>query len=483
MAVETKLPSAAAVSPREFLRLIRRSLAGRRRPPQDEINALVLGWLRHHPSADASKLLPKLTADLARFKSVQSAWNLLSFLEVALKQRRPQIGIYDHAFHFIGGAQKYGATIAQTLQDEFEITLIANKPVDMKDLEAWYGLDLSRCRVKILPLPFFEEKGRHPQIIDPGQVDTSGENPFHAVSRESGSYDIFVNNGMLEMVYPAANTSLFICHFPERERSRFFYVGRYTEIVHNSLYTARWIEKRWGLKPSKHIYPPVDMEPATFPPEKDNVILSVSRFDIGGNKQQLDMIKVFQEMTKNEPRMAAGWKLVLVGGSPGENPYLERIHEHLRQTNASDIELKVNIRASEVKAAYGRAKLFWHFCGLGQTDPGKVEHFGMTVAEAMQNGCVPVVFRGGGQIEIVEEGTSGFLFSSPQELVHKTIGLLADPARLKEMSGRAHERGTAFRREVFADTVRTYFRSILETRFPRVDLPGNAQANPERRVV
>jgi glycosyltransferase involved in cell wall biosynthesis len=464
------LRRAAETSSREFSRLIRRSLKERKKISQDAVNSLVLRWLRSHPAREICRLMPKLVDDLARHKSIQSAWNLLSFLEVALGLRRPRVGIYDHAFHYIGGAQKYGSTIAQTLQEDFEVTLLANKPVAVADLQAWYGLDLSRCRLKIVPLPFFEEKGRHPQIIDAGQVDTSGENPFHDVGRESGNYDIFVNNGMLEMVYPLANTSLFICHFPEREKSRFFYVGRYTEIVHNSLYTAHWIEKRWGLRPHKHIYPPVDMEPAAFPLKKDNIILSVSRFDVGGNKQQLEMIKVFQEMVKSQPRKLAGWKLVLVGGSPGNNPYLERIQDHLRQSPAAEVELKVNISASELKSVYERAKLFWHFCGLGQTDPAKVEHFGMTVAEAMQNGCVPVVFGGGGQTEIVEDGLSGLLFSSEKELIDKTLGLLENPARLEEMSGHSHQRGRAFRREVFADVVRTYFRGLLAARFAEADL-------------
>jgi glycosyltransferase involved in cell wall biosynthesis len=270
---------------------------------------------------------------------------------------------------------------------------------------------------------------------------------------------------MLEMVYPLANTSLFICHFPEREKSPFFYVDRYTEIVHNSLYTARWIEKRWNLRPHKHIYPPADMEPAAFPLEKENIILSVSRFDIGGNKQQLEMIRVFQKLAQNRPRELAGWKLVLVGGSPPDNSYLERIKDHLRQTPAGGIELRVNIAASELRFAFQRAKLFWHFCGLGQSDPAKVEHFGMTVVEAMQNGCVPVVFRGGGQTEIVEDGTSGFLFSSENELIEKTLGLLENPARLEEMSGRAHKRGKKFSREVFSASVRDYFDAFLATRF------------------
>jgi glycosyltransferase involved in cell wall biosynthesis len=231
------------------------------------------------------------------------------------------------------------------------------------------------------------------------------------------------------------------------------------------LCTARWIEKRWGLTPHKHIYPPVDMEPAAFPLKKENIILSVSRFDEGGNKQQLDMIRVFQDFVRSRPRETAGWKLVLVGGSPSHNPYLERIQAHLQRSPSAEVELKVNVSASELKSEYEQAKIFWHFCGLGQTDPAKVEHFGMTVAEAMQNGCVPVVFRGGGQTEIVEDSLSGFLFSSEKELTEKTLGLMGNPVRLEEMSGRAHQRGRAFRREAFSDAVRSYFQGLLASRF------------------
>ena len=461
-----KLRRTAGTSPRKFRRLLRRSLDEGKRIPQDALNPLVLNWLRSHPAAKISRILPGLVEDLARYQGIQAAWNLVSFLEVSLGLRRPRVGIYDHALHYIGGAQKYGSTIAQTLQDDFEVTFLANKPVAITDLEAWYGLDLSRCRIKVVPLPYFEGQGFHPQIVDAGEVDTTrDENPFHPVSRVSGDYDIFVNNGMLEMVYPLANTSLFICHFPERDRSRFFYVGRYTEIVHNSRYTALWIEKRWGLRPHKHIYPPVDMEPAEFPLQKENVILSASRFDVGGNKQQLEMVRIFQKMRRDHPRQLAGWKLVLAGGSPADNAYLDKIRKHLRQAPAPEIELKVNVSAADLRSIYGRAKLFWHLCGLGQTDPAKVEHFGMTVAEAMQNGCVPIAFRGGGQTEIVEDGLSGFLFSSEKELVNKTLGLVENPGRIDEMSGLAHQRGRAFRKEVFTASVRDYFRDLLASRF------------------
>jgi len=161
----------------------------------------------------------------------------------------------------------------------------------------------------------------------------------------------------------------------------------------------------------------------------------------------------------------AGWRLVLAGGSPADNAYLDKIRAYLCRSPAPEVELKVNVSASELKSIYGKAKLFWHFCGLGQTDPAKVEHFGMTVAEAMQNGCVPIAFRGGGQTEIVEDGLSGYLFSSEKELVERTLSLVENPARIDEMSEHAHTRGRTFRKEVFTATVRDYFRGLLASRF------------------
>ena len=45
----------------------------------------------------------------------------------------------------------------------------------------------------------------------------------------------------------------------------------------------------------------------------------------------------------------------------------------------------------------------------------------MTTAEAMAGGCVPVVIDRAGQQEIVREGVDGFRWSTPAELIDKTL--------------------------------------------------------------
>jgi glycosyltransferase involved in cell wall biosynthesis len=371
------------------------------------------------------------------------------------------MAIYDHTGHIIGGGQKYGMTVAHALKDIFDITLIVNKELTHKDILDWYHLDLSNCKIKVITLPFFEQFDT-PQL-DPGRVSKRTGNPFHAVSRESGNYDFFINNSMNEMVYPLSNVSSLICHFPERRPRSYFYADRYTHVIYNSKYTAHWIEQKWKFSPHKHIYPPVDMEPGTGEPgKKENTILSVARFEAGGSKKQLDMVKTFIKLNRRSPDLLNDWKLVLVGGSPNENDYLKTIKDTVKKSGAENIELRINISGDELKETYKKAAVFWHLCGLGQTDPSLVEHFGMTIVEAMQNGLVPIVFDGGGQKEIVEHEVNGFRVNSTAQLMAFTKKIMRMPELREKMARSAKERSKAFTRETFEKNVKDFFTAELE---------------------
>jgi len=397
----------------------------------------------------------------AREKGPQAAYNLLLRGEVVAGWRKPSLALYDHTLHLIGGGEKYGCTMAQALQDDFNITLIAHRRISLEDLMEWYDLDLSRCRVKVVPLEFFADKGQGP--INPDLVSARIANPFFAVSRESGNYDFFINNSMMEMVYPLANISLFVCHFPERPKGPYFYAQHYRHLVFNSLYTAEWIRKKWGISPSHHIYPPVDMEPAAGEMRaKENVILSVARFESGGSKQQAEMISAFARLRARAPGALRSWKLVLCGGSDSPNPYLDKIKGILESQPGLPVELRVNIALDELKRQYARAAIFWHLCGLGRTNPAHVEHFGMSTVEAMQNGCLPIVFDGGGQREIVEDGISGFRFPSSGELLAGTLHAVRDPELRQRLGQAARRRGRDFTRAVFADKVRALFGGLAK---------------------
>jgi glycosyltransferase involved in cell wall biosynthesis len=445
---------------KELYRLLKTELSRPGEGGDSDIAAALRRFIAANPEHKTAAALAKVFRHIGRRRGMQNVFNLIKQLEVSFALRKPTLAIYDHTLHLIGGAQKYGCTIAHALQDDFDVTLITNKPVRHCDLQNWYQLDLSRCRILTIAIPFYE--GQNKEHLDPAAITSRKmANPFHLISRESGNHDFFINNSMVEMVYPLAAQSLFICHFPERRPVSYFYVDRYRHIVFNSCYTAGWIQKKWHLKPDIHLYPPVDMNGSVDFSAKENIILSAARFDPGGNKQQLRMVRAFKELAQHRPQDLNGWKLVLAGGSFKDNPYLQRIRQAVAESGLKNIELQVNISASELKTLYQRAKIFWHLCGLYQSAPELVEHFGMTTAEAMQNGCAPVVFAGGGLVEIVEDNVSGLLFSSQDQLARQTLKLITEPQLLQAMAGRACQRGRIFSREVFATRVKTIFAKML----------------------
>lgn len=412
----------------------------------------------------SSPNVPQLKEEINKIKAehgIQAAYNALLRIEAALKLRKPTMAIYDHTGHIIGGGQKYGFTVANALQDIFDITLIVNKEISLRDILEWYHLDLSKCKIKLIEIPFFEQFDS--RQLDPGRISRRMENPFHIISKESGNYDFFINNSMNEMVYPLSNISTVICHFPERRPNSFFYTDRYTHVIYNSKYTAHWIEKKWKFTPHKHIYPPVDMAPEKEEkPAKENMILSVARFEASGSKKQLEMVKTFLKLNRRFPGILKEWKLVIAGGSPGENDYLKKVKETIEKSGADNIELKLNIPGDELKTIYKKSTIFWHLCGLDQTDPSLVEHFGMTIVEAMQNRLVPIVFDGGGQREIVEHRVNGFRVRSTAQLMAFTMKIINDPELREELSRSALKRSKAFTRETFEKNIKEFFTGELQ---------------------
>jgi glycosyltransferase involved in cell wall biosynthesis len=427
-----------------------------------EINLETIRNLLEQSSPDVSQLKREID-EIAAEHGIQAAYNALMRIQVVLGLRKPTLAIYDHTGHIIGGGQKYGFTVAHALQDMFDITLILNKKITHRDILDRYHLDLPACTIKIIEIPFFH---RFDSVhLDPVRVSRRTGNPFHVIGKESGNYDFFINNSMNEKVYPLANVSFMIVHFPERRPKDYFYADHYTHVIYNSKYTAHWIEQKWKFKPHKHIYPPVDMAPASGEefPQKENIIISVARFEEGGSKKQLDMVRTFLKLNRRFTGVVKDWKLVLAGGSPEEkeNDYLEQVKDTIKKSGAQNIELKINISGDELKSLYKRAAVFWHLCGLDQTDPALVEHFGMTIVEAMQNRSVPVVFDGGGQREIVEQEKSGFRVTSTAELMTYTLKLIRDPGLREKLGAGAFERSKAFTREVFEKNVRDFFSAEL----------------------
>ncbi len=435
--------------------------------PQREIKFLynclleaVRKLVLHHGAVCLDSLMRPLCRELTHALGPLSTHNFFTQLELMLGLRKLKVGIYDHAFHIAGGGQRYVAFLAQGLQDKYDVTYIVNKEVSFKLYKKWFDIDLSRCNLKVIKIPFYERRGYH--WINESMVRSEKKNPFEVISLESLNYDVFINANMLGKVQPLSPVSIFFCHFPDKKKERFFSVDQYDYLVCNSLYSAAWVIDRWKLAPTHLIYPPVDMYESTSDPDKkERLILSVARFESGGSKKQFQMAKAFIELAKSDENIRKTWRLVLAGGTTASNPYFDKVMNLVNGPGRNcNIELKANLSHTEIKALYKAASIFWHACGLAQSEPALVEHFGMATVEAMQNYCVPIVIDGGGQREIVQAGINGFTFETIGALKAHTIKLIKEDALRRQMAQKAYLRSHDFNGEAFNAKVASLFSEI-----------------------
>lgn len=222
------------------------------------------------------------------------------------------------------------------------------------------------------------------------------------------------------------------------------YVDSYDTILSISEFVQRWLREYWG-KTGEILYPPVDVEVYDPTREKRNVILNVGRFFSGShNKKHIVMVEAFKRLYQKGLR---DWELHLAGGvAPGKihSEYLERVK---RKAEGYPIFIHADMPFPELKRLYEEASIYWHASGYGENenrDPIRFEHFGITTVEAMAAGCVPVVIAKAGQLETVEHGRSGFLWSTLEELERYTLRVINEPEIQASIRKHAVERARVF---------------------------------------
>jgi len=220
-----------------------------------------------------------------------------------------------------------------------------------------------------------------------------------------------------------------------------FLKSRFYTFVVNSDFTRQRIDKEFAVK-SHVIYPPVDTN-SFKPGKKSNVIVYVGRFsDLTQRKGHDVLIDAFRQASPRLP----GWKLVLAGGTSVGTPP-EMMESLSRLAAGLSVEILADPSFEKIQKVYSSAKIFWSASGFGadeKRNPTHVEHFGISLVEAMAAGCVPIVSNLGGHKEIVSQGREGFLWDTPAELVDTTVDLAQNPEFLKKLSHEAEVKSKIF---------------------------------------
>jgi len=338
--------------------------------------------------------------------------------------KKLKIGIYNPYFDSLGGGERYVLTLAEHWSKTHDVSVFWDDKSMLGSATDRFGLNLSK--VKIAPNVFARRLLVRKLI-------------------ESSSYDLifFLSDGSVPTTLARHNIIHFQVPFSTIPMT-LWKARRYDGVVVNSEFTKNNIDKNLSL-PVTVIYPPVEI-PIDKKTKKEKIILSVGRFNaLYGAKKQDVLIRAFGKMAKN--KKSAGWKLVLAGGClPTDMEYVGKLQ---KMAEGSGIEFQINCSYKTLEVLYAKASIYWHAAGFGETDPVRMEHFGMTTVEAMGAGCVPIVYNAGGQPEIVTEGVNGYLWNTPDELILRTLEVMKNDAAVKKLTVNAVKTSEKFSKEIF----------------------------------
>lgn len=352
-----------------------------------------------------------------------------------------KVAIYSPYLDAFGGGERYMLTIAEGLSRISNVDLLLDNHLfkigadKLKDgLGKRFDLDLSQ--VKTIKAPV-------------GKGSNGLSRAFFLKN-----YDVlfYLTDGSI--FYSTAKKSILhvqspIVGQPANNIWRQFKLKSWNLIIYNSNFTKVNCQKYWPLQ-SEVIYPPVDVDKIK-PTKKKKYILSVGRFFayLKDKKQEL-LINTFKDLYRNDH--LKDWSLHLVGSAGnGDLGYLEQLRS---LATGLPIKFYPNLAYDELCRLYGESAIYWHAAGFGEEDPTKMEHFGISTVEAMSAAVVPAVIGKGGQVEIVEHGQSGFLWSSLDELKRYTIQLIKDEQLLKKLSIGAKKRALDFSKTRFEDRIK-----------------------------
>lgn len=347
-----------------------------------------------------------------------------------------KVALYSPYLDTFGGGERYMMTIAEVISQHSEVDILLNKHLFNKgadylksELSKRFNLDLIKTHFILAPI---------------GERANSISRAFFLKK-----YDLFFYLTDGSIFLPTAEKNILHIQSPIIGQPTKNLWGKiklkfWDLIIYNSEFTQKFSKNNWPIN-SKIIYPPVDIQ-SIKPLKKRNNILSVGRFFgfLKDKKHEL-MIKAFIDLKRG--KKINDWSLGLAGSAhKGDELY---IRELKALAEGFPINFYPNLNFDGLIKLYGESTIYWHAAGLGENDPTKMEHFGISTVEAMAAGCIPVVIGKGGQLEIIENGKSGFLWNSLEEMKELTIKLILNRQLREDVSKNAIKRAKNFSKEKF----------------------------------
>jgi alpha-1,2-mannosyltransferase len=263
------------------------------------------------------------------------------------------------------------------------------------------------------------------------------------------TFDVIVSTNQPQYIPRTRKPTLQYCHFPHDPYycsdsflkrtyfalpSRSFHrrVEEVTKFIANSDFTRQAIFNRWG-KSSLTIYPPCDLF-QSYPGIRQDLVITVGR--ISPEKRFERMFEIARKIQWAPFEITGTSNVEQIASS-------ERYYNQLLADKPENTEVKMNVSRSVLRDEFARAKIYLHLM--------ENEHFGISIVEAMSSGCVPVVHKSGGPLEIVTSECGYFW-----ETAHQAAAQIADVLSnedLRKVRGKAAEGAKYFDARLFEERI------------------------------
>lgn len=184
-------------------------------------------------------------------------------------------------------------------------------------------------------------------------------------------------------------------------------------------------------------------------------IITVGRFFAGGHsKQHGRLIQFFKKLHGTHPNI----RLHIVGATMPHKEHMAYLSSLRADAADLPIEFHLNAEPDLLKNLYGRSHIYWHGTGMGvdaKTNPERLEHFGISVIEAMSFGCVPVVHQSGGPLSILGKNLEQLAYTDEAAFLAINRRLFDNPRDLVILGEKAKTRALEFDLDHFASKLRT----------------------------
>jgi glycosyltransferase involved in cell wall biosynthesis len=311
-----------------------------------------------------------------------------------------KVGIFHPTLDWYGGAEVVAVAMANSLaQNGYDVVIFVNNTLDQKRIRDMVGEPLWPS-IKVTVNPTFLKPRGYFDIYESAYrslvykshcdllVDTYSNCVFPWSNVSYIHYPIVINRArfgpgfLKDLRFTDALVAPYV-FFQKRLQD---YKGKL--IFTNSYFTAKVIKDSLGIKP-KVLYPPIpnfffQQDCSMTEQPREDLVVTTARFGYG---KGVELVPDIANLT------CKNIHYVMIGLAHNQSVIqavknkIKRLHLEAR------ITVVPNASRQDIRNYLSRAKVYLHTM--------KNEHFGISIAEAMSMGCIPVVHNSGGAPEFV----------------------------------------------------------------------------------